>query len=176
MNDPTRRPATVAVIAAVARNGAIGRDNDLLWRDPQDMAHFRAATLGCPVVMGRRTWDSLPPRFRPLPGRRNVVVTRNAHWHADGAEAATSLEQALARLADAPKVFVIGGAQLYALALPLADELVLTEIDAEAPDADAFFPPFDRNAFIATEGDWQSPAANPRFRVVTWRRREPVRR
>ncbi len=173
MTAPTsmpRRPATVAVIAAVARNGAIGRDNDLLWRDPQDMAHFRAVTMGCPVVMGRRTWDSLPARFRPLPGRRNVVVTRNAHWHADGAEAATSLDQALALLADAPKVFVIGGAQLYGLALPVADELVLTEIDA-AFDGDAHFPAFDRAAFDELAREPRTAADGTRFAFVTYRRR-----
>lgn len=165
------RPATVAVIAAVARNGAIGRDNELLWRDPQDMAHFRQATMGCPVVMGRRTWDSLPPRFRPLPGRRNVVVTRNAHWRADGAEAAGSLEQALARLADAPRVFVVGGAQLYALALPLADELVLTEIDADL-DGDAHFPPWPRADFDEVAREPRTAADGTRFAFVTYRRRK----
>jgi dihydrofolate reductase len=160
---------TLALIAAVARNGAIGRGNALLWHLPEDLKHFKRTTMGCPVVMGRKTWDSIG---RPLPGRRNVVVTRNAAWAAEGAEAAPSLEDALGRVAEAPKVFVIGGAQLYALALPTVDELVLTEIDAEAPDADAFFPAFDRSAFVAETGEWQSSAAGPRFRVVTWRRRE----
>lgn len=169
---PTRRPATVAVIAAVARNGAIGRDNDLLWRNPQDLAHFRAVTMGCPVVMGRRTWDSLPPRFRPLPGRRNVVVTRNAQWRADGAEAAASLPEALARLADAPKVFVIGGAQLYALALPLADELVLTEIDADF-DGDAHFPAWRRADFDEVAHEPRTAADGTCFAFVTYRRRAP---
>ncbi len=170
MNPPSPRPATVAVIAAVARNGAIGRDNALLWRDPQDMAHFRQVTIGSPVVMGRRTWDSLPPRFRPLPGRRNVVVTRNAQWHADGAEAAGSLDEALARLADAPKVFVIGGAQLYALALPLADELVLTEIDADL-DGDAHFPAWPRAEFDEIAREPHTAADGTRFAFVTYRRK-----
>lgn len=164
------RPAVVALIAAVARNGAIGRDNDLLWRDPQDLAHFRQATLGCPVVMGRRTWDSLPPRFRPLPGRRNVVVTRDPQWRADGAEAATSLADALARLVGAPKVFVIGGAQLYAAALPWADELVLTEIDAEL-DGDAHFPRWDRADFDEVAREPCTAADGTRFAFVTYRRR-----
>jgi dihydrofolate reductase len=159
----------IALIAALARNGAIGRGNALLWRLPEDLQHFKRTTLGCPVVMGRKTWDSIG---RPLPGRRNLVVTRNAAWAAEGAEAAPSLEGALARVAEAPKCFVIGGAQLYALALPLADELVLTEIDADAPDADVFFPAFDRTAWDAETGDWQESAAGPRFRVVTWRRRQ----
>jgi dihydrofolate reductase len=166
------RPATVAVIAAVARNGAIGRDNELLWRNPQDLAHFRAVTMGCPVIMGRRTWDSLPARFRPLPGRRNVVVTRNAQWRADGAEPAASLADALARLADTPKVFVIGGAQLYALALPLADELVLTEIDADL-DGDAHFPRWNRAAFDERAREPRNTADGTRFAFVTYRRREP---
>jgi dihydrofolate reductase len=164
---------TVALICALAHNGGIGRGNALLWRIPEDLQHFKRTTMGCPVVMGRKTWDSIG---RPLPGRRNIVVTRNAAWAAAGAEAAASLDDALARVADAPKVFVIGGAQLYALALPVADTLVLTEIDADAPDADAFFPAFDRSAWTAEIGDWQASAAGPRFRVVTWRRREPVRR
>ncbi len=165
-----RRPRTVTVVAAVARNGTIGRDNALVWSDPQDLRHFRDLTMGCPVVMGRRTWESLPARFRPLPGRRNVVVTRDPHWRADGAEAAASLPQALARLADAPRVFVIGGAQLYALALPLADELVLTEIDADL-DGDARFPPWPRAAFDEVAREPRTAADGTPFAFVTYRRR-----
>ena len=114
------RPQVLSLIAAVATNGAIGRDNDLLWHDSRDQKHFRATTLGCPVIMGRRTWDSLPERFRPLPGRRNIVITRNTTWQAPGAEVAHSLDEALALVAEAPKAFVMGGGELYALALPLA--------------------------------------------------------
>ena len=95
------RPQVLSLIAAVAANGAIGRDNDLLWHDSRDQKHFRATTLGCPVIMGRRTWDSLPERFRPLPGRRNIVITRNTHWQAPGAEVAHSLDEALALVAEA---------------------------------------------------------------------------
>ena len=160
----------VSLIAAVARNGAIGRGNDLLWTDPADQRHFRQTTMGCPVVMGRRTWDSLPTRFRPLPGRRNLVVTRNAGFDAPGAETAPSLEAALARLADVPRVFVIGGGELYALALPLADTLVLTEIDADL-DGDTFFPPVDRALFDETERPPQQAADGTRFAFVTYRRR-----
>src|SRR5512136_3006473 len=118
----------LAVIAVVARNGCIGKGNQLLCHLPEDQQHFRRVTLGCPVIMGRKTWDSLPARFRPLPGRRNIVVTRNANWHADGAEAVASLPAALALAAVAPKAFVIGVGMLYAEALAFADELVLTEI------------------------------------------------
>lgn len=141
MNRPT-----LALIAAVPRNGAIGKGNQLLWHEPEDLKHFRRVTMGCPVVMGRKTWDSLPARFRPLPGRRNVVITRNAAWHADGAEAVASIDAALLLLAGAEKAFVVGGAEVYALALPLADELVLTEIDADLA-GDVFFPAWDRARF-----------------------------
>ena len=136
----------VVLIAAVARDGGIGRANRLLVHLPDDLAHFKRATLGHPVVMGRRTWESVG---RPLPGRRNIVVTRDPHYAAAGAEIAPSLEAALARLADASKVFVIGGAALYAEALALADELMLTEIDAEF-DADTHFPRWNRAEFRQT--------------------------
>jgi dihydrofolate reductase len=136
----------VSLVAAVARGGVIGRDNAIPWRIPEDAKHFRALTMGHPVVMGRRTWDSVPDRFRPLPGRRNVVVTRNRAWHAEGAERAGSLADALRLLDGAPQVFVIGGAELYAEALSLADELLLTEIDAEV-EGDTFFPSWDRADF-----------------------------
>jgi len=166
MNRPT-----LALIAAVARNGAIGKDDDLLWREPEDQKHFRRVTMGCPVVMGRKTWDSLPERFRPLPGRRNVVVTRQAGWQATGAEAVASLDAALALLADAAKVFVIGGAQIYALALPFADELVLTEIDADLPGT-AFFPAIDRASFVVTARDAQVGGNGVPYSFVTYLRKK----
>ncbi len=152
MDNPALRRPTVSLIAAVPRNGAIGRGGELLWREAEDQKHFRRVTMGCPVIMGRKTWDSLPARFRPLPGRRNVVITRNADWRADGADPVDSLDAALALLHDSPKVFVIGGAEIYALALPRADELVLTEIAAEL-DGDVFFPHWDRALFIETARD-----------------------
>jgi len=136
----------LALIAAVARNRVIGRGGELVWRESADQKHFRHVTMGCPVIMGRKTWDSLPARFRPLPGRRNIVVTRNAGCHGEGADRAGSLAEALRLAQDAAKVFVIGGAELYALALPQADELVLTEIEAEL-DGDVFFPDWPRERF-----------------------------
>lgn len=162
----------LVLIAAVARNGAIGKDNALLWHLPEDMAFFRRTTQGCPVVMGRRTWDSLPPKFRPLPKRRNVVVTRNVQWQAEGAEVAHSLDAALALVRDAPRVFVIGGAQLYAEALPRADELVLTEVHRDC-EADAFFPPWPREAYTETwrEDHPASTADALGWSWVTYRRR-----
>lgn len=173
-----KRPAEIALIAAVARNGAIGRGNALLFREPADQRHFRETTLGCPVIMGRRTWDSLPPRFRPLPGRRNIVVSRNRALQLPGAEIAVSLDDALALVADAARVFVIGGAQLYAQALPLAQTLVLTEIDADL-DGDVHFPAWDRSRYDAAAGPVAVGTTGLPYRFVTYRRRaevDPARR
>lgn len=136
----------LTLIAAVARNGVIGSDNRLLWHLPEDMRFFKETTQGHAVVMGRKTWQSLPPRFRPLPGRRNLVLTRDAAFDARGAECVPSLDAALQRLAGEQQVFVIGGAELYALALPRADRLLLTEL-ARDFDGDAHFPPWPRADF-----------------------------
>lgn len=159
----------VVLIAAVARNGAIGRDNDLVFGDPADQKHFRQATMGCPVIMGRKTWDSLPERFRPLPGRRNVVVTRNADWQASGAERAPSVDAALATLAGEPRVFVMGGGELYALAMHRANTLLLTEVDADLP-GDTFFPPWDRSAFRCETLSKHSTSAGLNFSINRYRR------
>jgi dihydrofolate reductase len=161
---------TLSLVASVARNGAIGRGNELVWDEPLDKQHFKRTTMGCPVVMGRKTWDSLPARFRPLPGRRNIVVTRQRGWRADGAEAASSLDSALALAAGAPRVCLIGGAQLFEQALPLADELVLTEIDADF-EGDVFFPPWDRNAFYEVQRESHTSASGTAFAFVTYRRK-----
>ena len=142
----------LTLLAAVARNGAIGKNNDLVWREPEDLRHLRRVTTGHAVLMGRKTWDSLPPKFRPLPNRRNVVLTRDPTWRADGADTATTLDDALALLAGSDQVFVLGGAEIYALAMPRADRLVLTEVDADL-DGDTFFPPWDRDAYACTARD-----------------------
>jgi dihydrofolate reductase len=162
----------LALIAAVARNGAIGRDNELLWKEPLDQRHFAATTRGHAVVMGRRTWQSLPARFRPLPGRRNIVVTRDAAFDAPGAETAGSLEAALQRIQAEPRAFVIGGAQLYAEALPRADGLVLTEIEAELA-GDVSFPVWDRQDFVEASREAHVGADGTRFSFVTYCRRRP---
>lgn len=164
--------AQVILMAAVARNGMIGRDNDLVWRDPQDAKHLREATMGSPVIMGRRTWDSLPERFRPLPGRRNIVVTRNRTWHARGAESAGSLEEALLHTQGSARVFVLGGAQLYAEALPLADALMLTEVEADL-EGDVHFPPWDRTQFDVESRVGAVDAKGTPFAFVTYRRIRP---
>ena len=135
----------VNLIFARAANGVIGVNNTIPWHLPEDMAHFKQQTAGAPVIMGRKTWDSLPPRFRPLPGRQNIVVTRQADWRAEGALHAGSLNDAFALCeASSPaEVWVIGGAQIYAEAEPLAQRAVVTELardyegDAHAPVLDA---------------------------------------
>ena len=164
--------AEIVLVAAVAANGVIGRGSELVFRHPADAKHFRETTMGAPVIMGRTTWESLPARFRPLPGRRNLVVTRQAGYAAEGAETAASLDAALALAAAAPRVFVIGGGELYAQALPRAGELVLTEVQA-ALDGDVRFPPVDPAQWIEVQR--VQPAldvpATPAFSFVTYRRR-----
>jgi len=133
----------IVTIAAVARNGVIGRDNTLPWRLKADLAHFRAATMGHPVLMGRKTWESLA---KPLPGRRNLVLTQQPGYRAQGAEVFASAEEALAALEDAARVFVIGGAEIYRILLQKTDILLLSEVAADVA-GDARFPDFDRTRF-----------------------------
>jgi dihydrofolate reductase len=127
------------LIYARARNNVIGKNGDLPWHLPEDLAHFKRTTLGQAVVMGRITWESIPEKFRPLPGRRNVVVSRQTDYAAAGATVVSSLQDALAMFPADEVVWLIGGAQLYAQALPLASQLVVTEIDADF-EGDAFAP------------------------------------
>lgn len=159
----------IVIVAALARNGVIGRDNGLPWRLKADLQHFRALTMGSPILMGRNTWDSLG---RPLPGRRNMVVTRAPGFQAAGAEIFHSPEAAIAAAADAERIFVIGGAQLYATLLPLADRLVLTEVWADV-DGDAHFPLLDRDDFVEERRDPRQANADNEFDFdfVEYRRR-----
>ena len=129
----------LSLIAAVAKNRVIGNNNQLLWHLPEDMRHFRETTRGKPVIMGRKTWESLPDSFRPLPGRLNIVVSRNPAYQAPGATLAGSLEEAIRCAENAREMFVIGGEELYRQALPLADQLYLTEIEKDF-EGDAAFP------------------------------------
>lgn len=129
------------LIFARAANGVIGVNGALPWYLPEDMAHFKRTTLGCPVIMGRKTWDSLPPRFRPLPGRVNIVVTRQADWQAEGALRAGSIAEAAALCPADADAWVIGGAEIYAQALPLAQTAVVTEIGQDF-EGDAYAPSF----------------------------------
>ena len=146
------------LIFARARNGVIGKDNTLPWHLPEDLAHFKQTTLGQPVVMGRKTWESLPPKFRPLPGRTNIVVTRQTDWQAVGAVVAHSIEEAVQQCPADAQIWVIGGAEVYAQAMPLASRAVVTEIDADfegdafAPELGADWKEIARTAHVAASG------------------------
>lgn len=159
------------LIAAVARNGVIGRNQQIPWQIPGEQAYFKKVTLGHPIVMGRKTWESLG---RALPGRRNIVVSRNSSYVAPGAEVVTNLASALRAVADVPKVFVIGGSQLYAEALPAADRLFLTEIDSDV-DGDTFFPAFDRELWHESSREYHAPNGQRPFgySFVVYERRVP---
>ncbi|HSG75317.1 MAG TPA: dihydrofolate reductase [Burkholderiales bacterium] len=156
----------VYLVAAVASNGVIGSGGKLPWRLPEDLRHFKELTLGHPVIMGRKTWESLG---KPLPGRENIVVTRAPGFDAPGAHVAGSLEAALALCAGEPLAFVIGGGELYAAALPLADAMVLTEIGREFP-GDTNFPPYDRSAWRETQRKPHTAADGLRFDFVLYER------
>jgi dihydrofolate reductase len=167
---PAGRPVELALIAAVAANGVIGRDNALPWRLPEDLAHFRALTTGHAVIMGRRTHQSIG---RALAQRQNIVVTRDPGYRAEGAEIAASLDAALARVRLPPPAFVIGGRALYEEALPRADTLHLTEI-AAAFDGDRRFPAFDRSQFRESARVEQvSASGGLRYAFVTLERAAP---
>ncbi len=155
----------IVIIAAVAKNRVIGRDNQLIWNIPEDMAHFKALTAGHTVVMGRKTWESLPPRFRPLPGRRNIVITRQPDYAAPGAEVADSLENALKLASTATVAFIIGGEQIYTQAMAVADRLEITEVNQE-PEGDAWLPEI-------AAADWEKTAKTEGagFTFVTYRKR-----
>jgi dihydrofolate reductase len=129
----------INLIFARAANGVIGKNNAMPWHLPEDLAHFKRLTQGWPVIMGRKTWDSLPPKFRPLPGRTNVVITRQQDWKEPGAVPASSLAEALKLCGQAEEIWIIGGAQIYAQAEPLADRIEVTEI-AQDFEGDAFAP------------------------------------
>ncbi|HTY03671.1 MAG TPA: dihydrofolate reductase [Rhodocyclaceae bacterium] len=139
-------PPRLTLIAAVAKNGVIGRDNRLPWKLSEDLKHFKALTMGHTLIMGRKTWESLPGL---LPGRPHIVVTRNPDYKADGATVVTSLPAAIAAAGDVDEVFIIGGAELYAQAFEFADRLQLTEIAAEF-EGNAWFPNWDRTKWRET--------------------------
>lgn len=143
-------PASLTLIVAYSNNRAIGRDNALPWKLPGDLAHFKRSTLGHPIIMGRKTWDSLG---RPLPGRSNIVISRNPDFSAAGAIHAPTLEAAVAACGDIDEAFVIGGAQIYAQALPLAKRVLATEVHADV-EGDAFFP-------LLPSFQWKETAREP---------------
>ena len=149
----------ITLIAARARNGVIGRNNQMPWKIPGEQAYFKRITMGSPIVMGRKTWESLG---RPLPGRRNIVVTRNRAYTAIGAEVADSLDNALMLVGNVEQVFIIGGAQLYAAAMPRAGRVLLTEIDADF-DGDTFMPALDRKQWHETSREDHPPTSEQPF-------------
>ncbi len=159
----------LTLIVARARNGVIGRAGTLPWRLSEDLQFFKRTTMGHPIVMGRKTWDSIG---RPLPGRRSIVVTRNGAFHAPGAEVVPSLEAALAAAGDVPEIFVVGGSDLFAAARPIADRMIVTEIDADF-EGDTLFPAPDPQDWVAVEREHAPPTANRPFAFdwVTYHRR-----
>ena len=156
-----------ALIWAQSTSGVIGRDGGIPWQLPEDMAHFKDLTMGHTVVMGRRTWESLPARFRPLPGRRNVVLTRNPHYEADGAEVLGSLD---AGLVDG-QTWVIGGSEIYHLAMPLATRCEVTEVDIDLrlEDEDALAPMLDES-WTGTASHWHDSSSGLRYRFISYLR------
>lgn len=164
--------STVSIIAAIAANGVIGRNNDLPWHLPEDLKRFRALTMGHHIIMGRKTYDSLG---RLLPGRTTVIVSRNPDYHVEGAIVVSSLATAIAACANDPEVFVIGGAQLYREALPLADRLYLTELQ-EAFEGDASFPVYDRNAWCEELREEHVSAQGLKFSYANYRRIQALRK
>ncbi len=152
----------ITVVAAVARGGAIGRKGDLLFHISDDLRRFKAITMGKPIIMGRKTFESFPKGA--LPGRRNIVITRQSDYSAAGIETASSLSDALALVKGVPEAMIIGGGEIYRQALPLADAARITEIDADVPDADTFIPEFDEEAWVVEERS--APCTDPRSGVI----------
>lgn len=160
----------ISLIAAVAKNHVLGKDNQLLWNLPEDMRYFRETTRGKPVIMGRKTWESLPDSFRPLPGRHNIVVSLNPDFQAPGATLASSLEDAIAKAGDISEVFVIGGAELFIQALQMASRLYLTEIE-DSFDGDVFFPEVLSEDWLEISRKPQSGNSGLTFSFVEYQRR-----
>jgi dihydrofolate reductase len=150
----------IGLVWAQSANGVIGRDGTLPWRLPEDMQHFRSLTAGAAVLMGRRTWESLPPRFRPLPGRRNLVLSRTPQ---EGVETFSDLPQALAAVSE--DIWVAGGEAVYRAALPFADRIVVTEI-REVFDGDTYAPDVGRAP--DSVGEWQESSTGLHYRFLTW--------
>jgi|UniRef100_UPI004048CE3C dihydrofolate reductase len=151
MNKESMTQPAISMIVARTRNYVIGRDNQMPWKISADLQFFKKVTMGYPVIMGRKTWESIG---RPLPGRRNIVVSRNSELQLEGAELASSLDAALDALDELPRVFVIGGEQLFTQAFPKADRLYITEIDLDINDGDTFF-------HIPDESEWQEVEHTP---------------
>lgn len=158
---------SISIIVATDSHNGIGIKNTLPWHLPEDLAHFKQTTLKHPIIMGRKTFDSIG---RPLPGRRNIVITRNPEWQHEGVETALSLEEAI-DLAQGTHAFIIGGAQIYAQALPLADRLIITRIDKQF-DCDAFFPDISPDTWLELVRETHHSDANDfNYAFLTYIRR-----
>ncbi|UQX10189.1 dihydrofolate reductase [Candidatus Mycobacterium methanotrophicum] len=155
----------LSLIWAQSTSGVIGRGGGIPWRLPEDLARFQALTMGHTVVMGRRTWESLPAKFRPLPGRRNIVLTRQSGFTADGATVVRSLDEALAD----PDTWVVGGEQIYTLAAPRASRCEVTEVDIDLPrdDGEIVAPVLD-DTWVGTTGEWQTSRTGLRYRFHSY--------
>lgn len=169
----------IGMIWAQTAQGVIGAQGGIPWQVPEDFTHFRRTTQGHPVIMGRATWDSLPPRFRPLPGRANVVLTRQPHCVAPGAQVAHDLQEALAlaRVHQPDQIWIIGGAQIYHLGLAYAQRLVITTVDVQVPGT-AYAPTWPREQWILQRRDpqtgWHTSSTGIAYRIEDWRRGETV--
>jgi dihydrofolate reductase len=158
---------TVGLIWAQSTSGVIGRDGGIPWRLPEDQARFKELTMGHTVVMGRRTWQSLPAKVRPLPGRRNVVLTRQPDFMAEGAMVVQSLDAALTD----SDIWVVGGEEIYALAMPRASRCEVTEVDIDLPrdEGDVLAPVLDET-WVGTTGEWQASSSGLRYRLHSYSR------
>jgi dihydrofolate reductase len=161
----------LGLVWAQSTSGVIGREGDIPWNLPEDLARFKEVTIGHPVVMGRRTWDSLPAKVRPLPGRRNVVLSRRTDFAADGAEVVSSLQAAFGLFDTEGQTWVIGGEQIYLLALPYATRCEVTEveIDLRRDDDDALAPTLD-DSWVGDTGEWLASRSGLRYRLHSYRR------
>ena len=166
-DDSRPSPAIVRLVVAYADNRTIGRDNDLPWRLRGDLAHFKATTMGHPIVMGRKTWESLG---RQLPGRLNIVITRNPDFKAEGATVVPSLEAALQACNSVPEICIIGGAQIYTQALSLADRISATEVHADV-EGDAHFPALDADLWQEVSRQPQPEENGYRYDFVEYQRK-----
>jgi dihydrofolate reductase len=157
-------------IVAHADNFVIGKNNDLIWHLPDDLKHFKSHTAGKTIIMGRKTWDSLGGR--PLPRRRHIVISRQEQWSAEGCEAVQSLDRALELVREEEEAFIVGGAQIYALAMPYVNQLEITEVHA-LPEGDAFFPNWDKSPFELISEDFHPADENHEysFTFKTWKRK-----
>ena len=161
---------SIAIIAAVGADNAIGAAGNLAFHISADLKHFKNLTVGKPVIMGRKTFESLPNG--PLPRRRNIVITRNSDYNYPGVETASSLKDAVELIYDAPEAMIIGGAEIYRQALPLADKLYITQIDATRSDADTFFPDINPEEWNESTEGWQTdPKSGLKYRFACFSRK-----